>query len=131
MLRMNPKKLKELEKYTKAEIIEAIGRNFNAGYIVDDLLNDLKNRKTQQLLDDEREADRLGTEKLKALLAWRNEMCQKYGNGSNVRLSDIPPEEIQRGAKFEREYEAAVEAVDKLEKRIKKAMEEKKENDDQ
>lgn len=73
MPRLKPEKLKELEKYTKAEIIEAIGRNFSAGYIVEDLLLDLKTIQMKKNLSDEREADRIRTEKLEAMLAWRKE----------------------------------------------------------
>lgn len=125
MARLKPERLKQLEKYTKAEIIEAIGRNFSAGYIVEDLLNDLELQHMKKLLDDEREADRIHTEKMNAVLAWRNEMCKKYGNGEHVNMSALPLEEIKRGMKIEQEYLAATATVEKIEKRIKKAMEAK------
>lgn len=83
MPRLKPEKLKELEKYTKAEIIEAIGRNYTAGYIVEELLLDLKTIQMQKNLSDEREADRIKTEKLEALLLIEDvlDTLVEVGNG--------------------------------------------------
>ena len=120
---LKPKRLKELEKYTKAEIIEAIGNHYRAADIVNELLRDLQNTKMQKVFRIQRMAERISMEKFEALLAWRHEMCEKYGDGKTVRLLDVPPEEIERGAKLEKEYAAARETVEKAEKRINKAME--------
>lgn len=123
MGRLKPEKLRELEKYTKAEIIEAIERNYSAGYIVHDLLRDLKRIQLQKMLDDKREADRIYDEKLEELIAWRKEVVEKYGDGITVKLSVLPHEEARRGVNIEMEYKTAQKAVTQLEKRIKKHME--------
>ena len=120
MSQAKPELLKKLSKYSKEDIIEALGRNYQADYIVTGILNDLENRATKKAFADyDKALDDLKAAQ-EACYNWRIEMVDKYGGGNNVHLKDIPQEEIKHGAALERAAEKAEETVQRLDKKINK-----------
>ena len=49
-------------------------------------------------------------------------MCIAYGDGKSVKLTNIPLEEITKGAALERALKSAAEAEQKLDKKISKML---------
>ncbi len=122
MSRAKPEFLKKLAKYSKEDIIEALGRQFRADYIISDIVNDLESKATQKALDDHGKAlDALITAR-GAYFRWQDEMCVRYGDGKTAKLADIPTEEISKGAALERALKKATETERMLDKKVNELL---------
>lgn len=106
--------LKKLSAYRKEEIIEALGRAlelaaYPSEYIAEQMTDFLENKKIQDLLDRHEKALAKEIAAEKAFRKWKNEMCEKCGDGQTVRLSNIPPADIIRGTALEKALKEATE----------------------
>lgn len=94
MSREKPELLKKLSKYSKEDIIEALGKQYQADFIISGIINDLEQKASQKTLDDHSKALDALISAREAFLKWRKEICVRYGDGKTVKLSNIHPEEI-------------------------------------
>ena len=122
MSRAGKETLKKLLSYRKEEIIEALGRSYQSEYIAEQMLNYLESKKEKDLLDRHRKALDKEIAARKAFMEWKNEMCEKYGDGQTVKLTNIPPEDINRGAALEKALKEAVEEERRLDTRVNKML---------
>lgn len=110
--------IKKLNKFSKEQIIKAILESHVSHFILDNLeyqaQQDLLN-KHSSAIDAERAA-------AQACMDWRREMCERYGNGRNCKLKDIPNNEIMRGARLEAEWKEAQAKERTLDKKVNRVL---------
>ena len=114
--------LKKLSKYSKEDIIEALGRQCQADFIINGILNDLEYIASKRVFDDYDKAIKVHKDAFEAYIEWKNQMCIAYGDGKSVKLTNIPPEEIAKGATLERTLKSTAEAEQKFDKKISKML---------
>lgn len=114
--------LKKLSKYSKEDIIEALGRQCQADFIIRGILDDLEYIASKRVFDDYDKAIKEHKDAFEAYIEWKNQMCIAYGDGKSVKLTNIPPEEITKGAALERALKSTAEAEQKLDKKISKML---------
>lgn len=122
MSRAKPELIKKLAKYSKEDIIEALGKQYQADFIISGIINDLDHRASQKVLDDHGKALDALVAAREAFSKWRNEMCVRYGDGKSVKLADIPPEEISKGAALEKALKEATETEQRLDKKVNRML---------
>lgn len=122
MSREKPELLKKLSKYSKEDIIEALGKQYQADFIISGIINDLEQKDSQKTLDDHSKALDALISAREAFLKWRKEMCVRYGDGKTVKLSNIPQEEIKKGAVLERALQEATETEQRLDKKVNRML---------
>lgn len=122
MSREKPELLKKLSKYSKEDIIEALGKQYKADFIISGIINDLEQKASQKALDDHSKALDALISAREAFLKWRKEMCVRYGNGKTVKRSNIPQEEIKKGAVLERALQEATETEQRLDKKVNRML---------
>lgn len=121
-MRANKTELQRLKAYTKDDIIEALGRCYQSDYIVSQILGELEERKAQNALKEHEKAiDTLNSARM-AYMSWRTDMCAKYGDGKTVKIANIPPDEISRGAFLEKALNTATERERKVSKEVDKIL---------
>lgn len=114
--------LKKFSKYSKEDIIEALGRQCQADFIIRGILNDLEYIASKRVFDDYDKAIKEHKDAFETYIEWKNQMCIAYGDGKSVKLTNIPPEEITKGAALERALKSTAEAEQKLDKKISKML---------
>lgn len=114
--------LKKISKYSKEDIIEALGRQCQADFIIRGILNDLEYIALKRVFDDYDKAIKEHKDAFEAYIEWKNQMCIAYGDGKSVKLTNIPPEEITKGAALERALKSTAEVEQKLDKKISKML---------
>ncbi len=114
--------LKKFSKYSKEDIIEALGRQCQADFIIRGILNDLEYIASKRVFDDYDKAIKEHKDAFEAYIEWKNQMCIAYGDGKSVKLTNIPPEEITKGAALERALKSTTEAEQKIDKKISKML---------
>ena len=114
--------LKKISKYSKEDIIEALGRQCQADFIIRGILNDLEYIASKRVFDDYDKAIKEHKDAFEAYIEWKNQMCIAYGDGKSVKLTNIPPEEITKGATLERALKSTAESEQKIDKKISKML---------
>lgn len=114
--------LKKLSKYSKEDIIKALGQQCQADFVIRVILDELEYIASKRVLDNHDKAIKAHKDAFVAYIEWKNQMCIAYGDGKSVKLTDIPPEEITKGAALERALKSAAEAEQKLDKKISKML---------
>lgn len=114
--------LKKLSKYSKEDIIEALGQQCQADFIIRGILNDLEYIASKRVFDDYDKAIKEHKDAFESYIEWKNQMCIAYGDGKSIKLTNIPLEEITKGAALERALKSAAEAEQKLDKKISKML---------
>ena len=105
------KKKKELSKFSKEDIIDCLIEDslftFN-DYRLNDFIRKLKSRKFLNDLDRQQaEFERVSEESsvaMKLYFDWKKKVVEKYGKDGEVKLGDLPPDELQLGARLEADY---------------------------
>ena len=108
----------KLAKFSKQDIIDAIGRLYQADYIASQIVDDLEEREREKLFSEHDAALKKVTDARMAFLLWKKEVAETYGDGKNAKLIDVPPAEIMRGAALEKELNEAVKKEQRLDKKI-------------
>lgn len=116
------KYIKRLNKFSKEQIIRAISESHFSYFILDGLITDLEYQAQQDLLSKHSSAIDAERAAAQACMDWRREMCDRYGNGGNCKLKDIPNDEIKRGAKLELKWKEAQAKERAFDKRVNKAL---------
>lgn len=122
MSRARKDTLKKLSAFKKEEIIEALGCSYNSEYTAEQMLVCLESKKEKDLLDKHGKAIDKTITARKAFTAWKTEMCEKYGDGQTVKLSNIPPTDISRGAALEKALKKATEEEQRLDKQVNRML---------
>ena len=102
---------KELSKFSKEDIIDCLIEDslftFN-DYRLNDFIRKLKSRKFLNDLDRQQaEFERVSEESsvaMKLYFDWKKKVVEKYGKDGQVKLGDLPPDELQLGARLEAYY---------------------------
>ena len=102
---------KELSKFSKEDIIDCLIEDslftFN-DYRLNDFIRKLKSRKFLNDLDRQQaEFERVSAESsvaMKLYFDWKKKVVEKYGKDGQVKLGDLPPDELQLGARLEADY---------------------------
>lgn len=123
-MRASKNKLQKLKKYSKDEIIAALGHSFMSEHIVSDMLFELEKKAFNTAFDAHKKAISALDTAEKRLIDWHKKMCEKYGDGKTVKLSDVPSADISQGAELERVLKAAIEKEQKLDKQVNKFFKE-------
>lgn len=90
---------KKLESYSKAEIIEAIRRVQRDYYCKDlekSLIDNIQDNNRQKAFEKAQEKRKTAIDRMNEYFNFRNEMVKKYGDGKQVKLTDMPFAEQQR-----------------------------------
>lgn len=114
--------LKKLSKYSKEDIIEALRQQYQADFVIRVILNELEYIASKRVLDDHDKAIKAHKDAFEVYIEWQNRMCIAYGDGKSVKLTDIPSEEITKGAALERALKSTAEAEQKFDKKISKML---------
>ena len=102
---------KELSKFSKEDIIDCLIEDslftFN-DYRLNDFIRKLKSRKFLNDLDRQQaEFERVSEESsvaMKLYFDWKKKVVEKYGKDGQVKLGDLPRDELQLGARLEADY---------------------------
>lgn len=129
MSRAVKESLIKLSKYSKKDIIEALGNQYDSDFIVSHMIMELENKETQKAIDEHEKALSAKSEAIEAYCAWMDEMCVKYGDGKKVNILALPQEEISRGAKLETALKKATETERKLDKKVNRVLKLEEAND--
>lgn len=116
--------LHELSKYAKADIIEAVCMLFQADRVIAEMLRHLRHKKVTNVLAAEKTAIEEEKQAVLALFDWRDDMCQKYGDGQKFSLGQIPQAELERGAALERAVREANAKARRLDTTINRLFKE-------
>lgn len=114
--------MKEISKYSKEEIIEALARQYIPLVALDGLLGDLEYRRRIKAIEERKKATEKERAAFDAYMAWRKEMVAKYGDGKAVTISKIPFEELARGANLEKAWNTAREKERKASAKVDKLL---------
>lgn len=114
--------LKEISKYSKEEIIEALKRHYIPEFVLADLLSGLEFVRRTKAIDESKKAAEKEHATFDAYMAWRKEMVAKYGDGKAVTISKIPFEEIARGTNLEKAWNTAREKERKASAKVDKLL---------
>lgn len=115
--------IQKLSKYKKEEILEAMEHCiFFSEFQISEMLTYLQRKTSDAAFEEHDRALQEEIEARKKYLEWESEVCRKYGDGKSVKLIDIPPAEINRGAALERAMKAATEKEQRLSKQIDKIL---------
>lgn len=111
---------KRLIRFSKEDIIDCVIEDFYFydNHRLNNFVSKLKGRqKLRKLEERDREFSRVSQEQGEAMnlyFDWRKQAIEKYGKDGQVRLVDIPLEEIQIGAKLEEDFNKKNQAYMKL-----------------
>ena len=112
---------KKLERFSKAEIIEAIrsisALNPKAITIEKLIINNVERKRQEKDFATAKEARETAIERMSEYCEWKQKMIEKYGNGKSVQLRAIPLEEIRHGAKIEKAWLDSEKARKRAEKK--------------
>ena len=122
MSKAKPELLKKLSKYSKEEIIQAIGQQWDGEYFIKGVLVDLEEKARDKVFKDHDKALKNLIAAREAYIKWKNEICAKHGDGKTVKLSAIPQEEIIHGANLEKALIEATETEQRLSNKIDKLL---------
>lgn len=109
---------KKLRKCPKEVIIDCLVRHWEAKHIIQEIIYNSDEKAKDKLHEEDKKAWETYNEALKRYLKWKQEMCNRYGDGKTVKLADVPQKEIERGAKLERDFAKAAKICDKCTEQI-------------
>ena len=106
---------KELEKYSKADIISALCATFNADYVVRNMLRILSWKTFDRAQKAEEKAFNEKMDAIDQYVKWVKEIAEKYGDGRKVDLNTLPDAELKKGnALIDRVTKTRKAAMDKV-----------------
>lgn len=109
---------KQLNKFSKSQIIDTIIKTYPFGSFTEKLITNLEYLHTDELNKKHSNAIKKEQKETHKYLQWKNEMISKYGSDGKVRLIDIPNDELLRGADLESKMKATREKECKLSEKV-------------
>lgn len=119
----NEEYAKRLRKFTKEQIIGALTAPRYMLHYLDIVLIDLESKEQAAILEEEMAASEAEHKATMDVLNWRNEMCKKYGSNGKVKLTDIPLEEVKKGATLEDKMGKARKRAEDATRKARKVLE--------
>ena len=114
--------IQKLKTYSKDEIIDAIDVHWNSNTIIREILDNCKYAKQDRVFKEHDKALAECKSTSKKYCEWLSELSVKYGDGKNVKIADIPMEELKIGAKLEKAMNTADTKERKLNKELMKFL---------
>lgn len=112
------KDIQKLKTYSKDEIIDAIDVCWNSNTIIREILGNIEYAKLDRVFKEHDKALAECKSTSQKYCEWLSELSVKYGDGKNIKIADIPMEELKIGAKFEK----AMTAADTKERKLNKEL---------
>lgn len=112
----------KLSKYTKQEIISALSRCFPVWMHIDSMIRSIEYYRKEDVLERHRKAIDEENEATKDYINWKHEVVEKYGSDGEVKLMDLPMEELERGAEIENRLAKARETERRLSKEVDRIL---------
>jgi len=108
----------KLQQFTKGEIIDAILKikRWHSFLSVDHIVDEIKSVSFNNAFEKAQEARNHAIECMQKYFNWRKEIVQRYGDGTSVKLKNIPLHELKKGAELEKKWKDSEEARKKAEK---------------
>jgi len=99
---------KKLESYSKDEIIKAIRsipKYITHGLSIEKLVIErVEDVKRDKIFAEAQMARQTEIARMNEFFNWKKEMIKRYGDGERVSLKDLPPIELERGAKLQKAW---------------------------
>lgn len=99
--------IQKLKTYSKDEIIDAIDVCWNSNTIIREILDNIEYAKRDRVFKEHDKALAECKSTSQKYCEWLSELSVKYGDGKNIKIADIPMEELKIGAKLEKAMNAA------------------------
>ncbi len=121
-------KAKELERFSKQEIIEALARKFdrleekNFDSTISNIIFDINCQRQKNILEEQIRLNDKVDAALTELVNWKKHIVEKYGKNGKVNLLNLPREEIEKGVKFEKNYETLYQQEKQLEQKLQECL---------
>lgn len=122
MNRADPKLVAKLKRYSKDQIIEALGKQYNADYIISGLVNDIEYQQSDRLLKEHGEALDAAIKARREFSEFIREAATKYGDGKSFKVSALPPAVLARGTALEKAVKEAEAKERDLDKKVSKML---------
>ncbi|BDZ79141.1 hypothetical protein [Claveliimonas bilis] len=110
--------IRNLNSFTKAQIINAIVKTYPYKSMVERLISNLEYLERDEVLQKHNDAIEEESKATKEYIKWRGDMIQKYGTDGKVRLIDIPSYELDRGADLESRMKASREKERRISEKV-------------
>lgn len=111
--------LKEIARYSKEQILEALGRSF---VDLENLLTELEYVQRTEVLKEHNKAIDESNAAFTAYTEWYKKIIEKCGDGTKVRLFQIPTSELQRGVELEEAWKNAQKKEQRLDAKVRKLL---------
>ncbi len=111
---------KRLVKFSKEDIVDCVIDEFNFydNHRLNSFISKLKYRqKLREIEEQDKVFERVSQEQSKAMnlyFDWKKRVIDKYGKDGQVRLGDIPSEELKIGVQLEKDFNEKNQAYMKL-----------------
>lgn len=93
--------IKNLNSFTKTQIINAIVKTYPYKGMVERLISNLEYLERDEVLQKHKDAIEEESRATQEYIQWKRDMIQKYGTDGKVRLIDISNDELRKGADLE------------------------------
>lgn len=114
---------KELMRYGKEDIVDAILDQFNSGYIAEGCLRTLRQNKTHALFAAEQKAIEKADEAFDEYCAWLDSLKEKYGcEDGKLNLGKLSEDDLKRTRQVCEKMEKTKKQRDAAMKRVEQAM---------
>ena len=110
---------KKLESFSKSEIIASIRkmeRYYIAKGLEKNIIDIIQESKREKAFAEANLARQTSIDRMNEFFNWKKEMAEKYGNGKQFKLSDLPHYQIERGANLQNAWIASENEKKRLEK---------------
>ena len=115
--------MEELAKYSKEEIIEALGRfRMLDGDDVDMLLIELEYIRKNKAIEEHKKAIEAEDAAFDAYVGWQKKIIAEYGDVEKVKYNQIPDSELRQGEKLENAWNAARKKEKRLDAKVRKLL---------
>lgn len=117
-------KAKELERFSKQEIIEALARKFDRleeksfDSTISNIIFDINCQRQKNILEEQIKLNDKIDAALTELVNWKKYVVEKYGKNGKVNLLDLPREEIEKGVKVGESYQTLYQQEKQLEQKL-------------
>lgn len=98
---------KRLNAFSKEKIVDALASDWELKRIAERVLNKLEQQQVSDLIEEHGKAIDKQLDAMKKYNQWKKDMIKKYGADGEVKLKDVPMEEIKIGASLERKLNYA------------------------
>lgn len=110
--------IRNLNSFTKTQIINAIVKTYPYKGMVERLISNLEYLERDEVLQKHKDAIEEESRATQEYIQWKRDMIQKYGTDGKVRLIDIPNDELRKDADLESKMKASREKERRLSEKV-------------